>query len=83
MNAKLPQSEKQNRRKRLAEVHRGIHAVLDRAVEERGGNTEEPAREYELRRADVQDLFALRTRRKLREIESELRDLRAELRSAA
>lgn len=63
------------RRKRLAEVHRGALALLDATVEARR-SSEEPAREHEITRADVQDLFAWETRRLVRQLQSEIRILR-------
>jgi len=63
------------RRQRLSEIHRGARELLDAAVEARV-STEEPAREYSLVRADVQDIFAAQTRRLVRQLQSEVRMLR-------
>jgi hypothetical protein len=66
-------------RRRSAGMSRGALDTLDAAVEARR-DTEEPARDWELRRPDVQDEFALRTRQMLRKLEGEIRMLREELR---
>jgi hypothetical protein len=66
------------RRKRIAQIHAGAIEVLDAAVEARR-DTEETAREFQIRRPDVQDLFAWKTRRMLRQVQGELRAVRGEL----
>ncbi len=71
-----------NVRRRASSVNRASLELLDSAVEARR-DTEEPAREWELRRPDVQDLFAQRTRQLLRKLEGEIRQMRAELRGRA
>ncbi len=66
-------------RRRKCHMSRGALEALDAAIEARG-TTEEPAREWQIVRPDVQDEFAVRTRTMLRRLEGELRNLRAEMR---
>jgi hypothetical protein len=69
---KAPQAAEKPRRaarpKRVSQLHRGVLPVMDAAVEARR-DTEHVAVEYEVRREDVQDLFAWQTRRMLRQLE--------------
>ena len=65
-------------RRRISSINRGAQDLIDATVEARG-TTEEPSREFEVTRPDVQDLFAIRTRRMLRKLEGELRSLRAQI----
>lgn len=66
-------------RKRIAQLHPGVLAGMDAAVEARR-DTEHVAVEHETRRADVQDLFAYHSRKLIRKLEGELRRIDRELR---
>jgi len=65
-------------RRRISAINRGALDLIDATVEARG-TTEEPSREFEVTRPDVQDHFAIRTRKMLRKLEGELRSLRAQI----
>lgn len=94
--AKIPNTEANNQgpvllavapkqakgRRRKSAISRGALDSLDRAVEALG-TTEEPSRDWQLTRPDAQDEFAIRTRKLVRQIQSELRQMLAELRGRA
>lgn len=78
-----PHTGKQNKvRRRKSGIGREALAALDAAVEARGG-TEEPSREWQLVRPDVQDEFAARTRKLVRQLQSELRRMLADINGRA
>jgi len=61
-------------RRRLSAIHAGPRHSLDAAVEARC-DTEHASEEFQVRRPDVQDLFAWCTRRQIRQMQTTLRSL--------
>jgi hypothetical protein len=68
------------RRRRLASVHAGARQLMDAAMEARC-DSENVSAESEVRRPDVQDLFAWMSRREIRKMQSILRTLDERLRA--
>lgn len=61
-------------RRRIAVIHRGALAEMDSAIEARR-DSEAVAADYQIRRADAQDVFAWETRRMVRQLQGELRQI--------
>lgn len=71
-------SPRSNSRRRASDLHRGSLDRLDAAIEARR-DTEQVSKEFELRRPDAQDEYASRTRRLVRQLQGDVRELRREL----
>lgn len=74
--------ERKTGRRRKSAISRGALEALDIAVEALE-TTEEPSRDWQITRSDTQDAFAIKTRRLVRQLQSDLRRMLADINGRA